>query len=246
MARMRLGDMLIAAGLIDQMQLSAALAHQRQWGGRLGDVLLDKGFLDEMVLYQGLARQMNVPLVSIVQLDPPRAATTAVPVEICKKHDLFPVAISDREITVAMVDPSNVAAVDEISFRSGLRVRTVIAPAREVEWAHRRFFHGENGPCPPARTRGHRVATGEMEIVQRGGEVVRAGVSSTTTTEGDALPPDPTLHLGDPVLSAEDPVDNLNESLQDTTHLLRLLVDTCVQRGIFSREEYLERLRRVR
>ena len=109
MARMRLGDMLIAAGLIDEMQLSAALAHQRQWGGRLGDVLLDKGFLDESVLYMGLARQMHVPLVSIVQLDPAREAVTAVPIELCKKHDLIGIALQDRELTVAMVDPSNVA-----------------------------------------------------------------------------------------------------------------------------------------
>lgn len=243
MARMRLGDMLIAAGLIDEMQLSAALAHQRQWGGRLGDVLLDKGFLDENVLYLGLSRQMHVPLVSIVQLDPTRAAVTAVPVELCKKHDLIGIALEDRELTVAMVDPSNVAAIDEIGFRTGLRVKTAIAPAREIEWAHRRYFHGEHRPCPPPKTRAQRVATGQMEIVQVGGGVMRAAAA---TTEGDALPPDPTLHLGDPVLTSDDPIERLGESLDDTTHLLRLLVDTCVQRGIFSREEYLERVRRLR
>lgn len=242
---MRLGDMLIAAGLIDEMQLSAALAHQRQWGGRLGDVLLDKGFLDEKVLYLGLSRQLNVPLVSIPALDPPRQAVSAVPVEVCKKHDLFPVALEDRELTLAMVDPSNVAAIDEVAFRTGLRVRTVIAPSREIEWAHRRYFHGEHQPCPPPRTRAARVPTGMMEIVQAGGGAARA-VAAPETTEGDALPPDPTLHLGDPVLTKEDPVERLGESLDDTTHLLRLLVETCVARGIFTREEYLERVRRMR
>lgn len=241
---MRLGDMLIAAGLIDEMQLSAALAHQRQWGGRLGDVLLDKGFLDEQVLYLGLARQLNVPLVSIPELDPPREAVTAVPIEICKKHDLMPVALKDRELTIAMVDPSNVGAVDEVAFRTGLRVRTVIAPSREIEWAHRRYFHGEHRPCPPPRTRAARIPTGTMEIVQVGGAVDRVG--PPPTSEGDALPPDPTLHLGDPVLTGDDPVERLGESLDDTTHLLRLLVETCLARGIFTREEYLDRVRRMR
>lgn len=246
MARMRLGDMLIAAGLIDEMQLSAALAHQRQWGGRLGDVLLDKGFLDEVVLYRGLARQMNVPLVSILELDPPRQAIQAVPVELCKKHDLFPVALADREVTIAMVDPSNVPAVDEVAFRTGLRVRTVLAPSREIEWAHRRYFQGDNRPCPPPRTKTERVPTGMMEILQVGGGARVSAPVSPETTEGDALPPDPTLHLGDPVLTKEDPVERLGESLEDTTHLLRLLVETCVSRGIFTREEYLERVRRMR
>lgn len=242
---MRLGDMLIAAGLIDEMQLSAALAHQRQWGGRLGDVLLDKGFLDEEMLYRGLARQMDLPLVSILEVNPTREAVRAVPVELAKKHDLFPVALDGREITIAMVDPTNVPAVDEVAFRTGLRVRTVLAPSREIEWAIRRFYQGDNRPCPPPRTKAERVPTGMLEIVQVGG-----GARATSprpvaeTTEGDPLPPDPTLHLGDPVLTREDPLEQLGESLDDTTHLLRLLVETCIARGIFSREEYLERVRR--
>lgn len=238
--------MLIAAGLIDEMQLNAALAHQRQWGGRLGDVLIDKGFVDEMVLYMGLARQMNVPLVSVAELNPTRDVATMVPLDICKKHDLIPVAQKDRELTVAMVDPSNLAGVDEVAFRTSMRVRLAIAPAREIEWAHKRYFGGDPTPCPPPRIKGSRVPTGQMEIVQVGGAGGRQASDAPVTMEGEALPPDPTLHLGEPVVSQQDPLDDVEESLKDTTHLLRLLVDTCVQRGVFSREEYLDRVRRLR
>ena len=60
MARLRIGDMLVKARLIDEMQLSSALAHQKKWGGRLGDVLIELGFLDEMMLWKGLSKQLGL------------------------------------------------------------------------------------------------------------------------------------------------------------------------------------------
>ena len=54
MARIRLGDLLLQAGLIDEMQLQSAVARQRQWGGKLGDVLVTNGFIDEMMLWRGI------------------------------------------------------------------------------------------------------------------------------------------------------------------------------------------------
>jgi hypothetical protein len=241
MARMRIGDMLIRAGLIDEMQLSAGLAHQKQWGGRLGDALIDKGFVDEIMLYRGLAHQTGVPLVSLTSLDVTRAALAAVPREICERHELIPVALVDRLLTVASADPSNVSGIDEVRFATGLNVKMVLAPAREIEWSHRRFFLRMNETCPPARTRQARVTTNQMQIIQMGHS---QSPPAPVTMEGDALPPDPTLHMGDPVRSLEDRVRDREESLRQSTALLRLLVESCVSRGIFTREEYLERMRK--
>lgn len=238
---MRIGDMLMRAGLIDEMQLSAALAHQRQWGGRLGDALIEKGFLDELMLYKGLAHQSGVPLVSLPSLDIARTAVATVPREMCERHEIVPIALGERELTVATADPSNVNGTDEVQFATGLKVKVVLAPAREIDWALRRFFRGDTSPCPPPRSRGDRVPTGQMQIIQMGHG---ASPLPPSTVEGEALPPDPTLHLGDPVRAREDRVRDMEESLRQTTALLRLLVDTCVSRGIFTREEYLERMRR--
>jgi type IV pilus assembly protein PilB len=240
---MRIGDMLVKVGLIDELQLQSALAHQKQWGGRLGDVLIDNGFVDEMMLYKGLAHQLKVPLISLPDTDVDRASVQAVPVELCRQHELLPIKANDREVTVAISDPSNMAAIDEVGFRTGLRVNVVLAPSREIEWMHRRFFSGERAPCPAPKTARGRIATGEMEVIQPGG----ASTHRVPTNPAMAtLPPDPTLHLQEPIADIEpDSLAELKERLDGSTHLLRLVVDTCVQRGIFTREEYLAKVRQA-
>jgi type IV pilus assembly protein PilB len=227
MARLRIGDLLVQVGLIDEMQLQAALSQQRQWGGRLGDVLIDKGFVDEMMLYRGLAKQLRTELVAIPHLELSQDIVRSLPEDVCLKHGVLPIARDDREVTVAMSDPGNIEALDEIGFRSGVRVKTVLAPSREIEWAHRRFFHGEMGPCPPPKTKRERLPTGKIEIVRPERERDAPARAAPTPADGD-------------------PIERAELALAETTHLLRLLVDTCVKQGLFTREEYLERVRRKR
>jgi hypothetical protein len=243
---MRIGDMLVKVGLIDEMQLQSALAHQRQYGGRLGDVLINNGMVDEMMLYKGLARQMNVPLVSIPEALPARTIVAQVPTEVCRRHEIIAVASDDREVTVAMSDPSNMDAVDEVGFKTGKRVKVVLAPAREIEWAQRRFFGGEKTPCPPPKQRGATQEMSGMEIVHAGGD---GSHRVPTNPHMAALPPDQTLHIGDPIATTmppdQDPLDDVATTLEECTQLLRVLVDTCVSRGVFTREEYLDRVRKA-
>lgn len=242
MARLRIGDLLVAAGLIDEMQLSAALSHQRQWGGRLGDILVDKNFVDEMHLWKGLSKQLNLPLVSLPDLEIPRAVLTSFPVDLAQRHDVFPVRVQDREMLLATSAPGSVDALDEIAFRTGCKVRVVLAPPREIEWAIRHHYLGDPAPCPPPRTRRH-VPDAGFEIVHsdhgyadESGDVFS---SSATPGTGGSF----TASVG-PAGDAE-AIARMETNLRATTHMLRLLVDTCVQRGLFSREEYLERMRRI-
>ena len=257
MARMRIGDMLVKVGLIDEMQLSSGLAHQRQFGGQLGDVLIEKGFVDEMMLYRGLAKQLGVELVELPTRLPSRGVVDIVPREVCKKNMLIAIAGDERGVTIAMSDPSSIDAIDEVGFKTGRSVTIVLAPAREIQWAHQRFFNGSTRDCPPPKTKAAASEAGGMEIFHRGGERHRV----PTNPRMQDLPPDPTLHVGEPVMSS-DPTLHVGEpimsseapdggelegvaaSLDESTHLLRLLVDTCVSRGVFTREEYLERVRR--
>lgn len=244
MARMRIGDMLVNVGLIDELQLQSALSHQRQFGGRLGDVLVDMGMVDEMMLYKGLARQMSVPLVSIAESPPARTIVAQLPTDVSRRHELVAVAANEREVTIAMSDPSNIEAIDEVGFKTGKRVKVLLAPAREIEWAHRRYFHGDHSPCPPPRVRSSVDEISQMEVMHRGGE---SSHRVATNPAMAALPPDPTLHIGEPVTATappdQDPLEDVAAHLDECTQLLRLLVDTCVSRGIFTREEYLDRVR---
>jgi hypothetical protein len=153
MARIKIGDLLVKAGLIDDMQLQAALAHQRQWGGKLGDALVANGFLDEMMLWRGLSKQLAVPLVSLPEHAFAPGIEKVVPVELCRKHSIVPLSRDNREVTIATSEPNNIAGIDEVAFRVGARLKVVLAPDREVEWATRRLYTGEVAPCPPPRLR---------------------------------------------------------------------------------------------
>src|SRR4051812_5780160 len=149
MPRMKIGDMLVKAGLIDEMQLSAALAQQRNWGGKLGDILVEQGMLDEMMLWLGLSKQLDVPPVSLPQPVIPPDGPPPVARDTCEKLDIFPILRDERTITLATSAPNNVGALDEVAFRTGLKVKTVLAPSREVIWAIRTYYYGDRSPCPP-------------------------------------------------------------------------------------------------
>ncbi len=173
------------AGLIDEMQLQAALAYQRQWGGKLGDALVANNFLDEMMMWRGLSRQLAVPLVSLPEQGFAPGIEKTVPVEMCRKHSIVPVSKDARELTVATSEPNNIAGIDEVAFRVGTRLKVVLAPDREVEWAIRRLYAGESAPCPPPRQR--RVIHGAQGVA----DVVSVSGRSNTVEFSSSGPPSP-------------------------------------------------------
>lgn len=185
MARIKIGDLLVKAGLIDEMQLQAGLAHQRQWGGKLGDALVANGFLDEMMLWKGLSRQLGVPLVSLPEHAFPPAIEKVVPIDLCRKHSIVPLSRDTREVVIATSEPNNIAGIDEVAFRVGARLRVVLAPDREVEWAVRRLYNGDLAPCPPPRLRRvlAEVDPAAALATQARGQVVDFGA------QGPATPP---------------------------------------------------------
>jgi type IV pilus assembly protein PilB len=224
-AKIRIGDILLAAGLIDDLQLQAALAHQRQWGGRLGDALIGMGFLDEVLLWQGLSKQLAIPLFDLAsqRIDP--GVVASLPATLCEKYAIVPVARDDRVLTVATSDPNNIAGIDEVAFRTGLRVRVVLTSDREIAWAIRHYLYGDMGRCPPPRMKSEHA---------QGGLATDGWESLTTETQ----PPTSSMPSQPPSVSPD-------VSLRQTAQMLRALVDGCIARGIFSRQEFLEKLRRM-
>jgi len=245
---MKLGDLMIKAGLIDEMQLQSALALQRQWGGKLGDVLVNNGFIDEVMLWRGLSKQLGVPLVSLPDERLMPGIEAQLSLDLCQKHSVFPIARDDKGLTIATSDPNNVGGLDEVAFRVGTRLRIVLAPDREIEWAIRRAFMGDTSPCPPPRTR----------------RPIESGISMAAPPP--APPPVPTGSLGQsPATSAAELAalaarvaagapastswlqqatpSEAEVAIRETAHLLRYLVEACVQRGIFTREQYLAKLK---
>jgi len=148
MARKKLGDLLCEAGVLDEAQLAAALGHQRQWGGRLGSVLVQLNLIGEKALLDALSRQLALPTVTLGNVVVPVDVLTMVPREMCEEHLLLPWALTRNEkgvetLHVAMSDPTNLAVIDELAFRTGKRVQVEVASDRDVELAIRRYFYGE-------------------------------------------------------------------------------------------------------
>jgi hypothetical protein len=145
-AKKRLGEMLIEAGVIDETQLLSALGHQRKWGGKLGQALIDLKLASEPQIVSALARKFGYPAVSLATVVPsPQldGALKLVPRELALRQTLLPMASDTNSITVAMADPSNIAVVDEISFRTGRRVKVALAGDREIAAAVRRLYFAE-------------------------------------------------------------------------------------------------------
>lgn len=128
----RLGELLIAAGLIDERQLAVALRRQGSTGARLGETLLLAGFVDEFGLSSALARQLGLPFVLLDGLEISVAMRAVLPDALCMEFMALPVARSDGLLTVATSEPHHPALVDRLSAVTGLDIRVVVATPSHI------------------------------------------------------------------------------------------------------------------
>lgn len=135
--------MLLESGVIDAAQLQAALGHQRRWGGRLGQALVDLKITNETQIVDALSRKLGYDPIRLaaVEYGPSlELALRLVPHEFAQRNQLLPYAADMGTIWVAMADPTNVALVDEIAFRTGRKVKVSLAGDREIAEAVRRLY----------------------------------------------------------------------------------------------------------
>jgi Type II secretion system (T2SS), protein E, N-terminal domain len=149
----KLGELLVAAGVIDELQLKSALGHQRQWGGRIGHILLDLHFIDDLTLARTLAEQLGLEMIGLRTAPLDLAVVRFLPQALAERLLVFPVSFTpDAEtggiLTVAFSDPTNLAGLDEVRFQTGKVVIPAVATESEVAWAIRRFYYGEEDTEP--------------------------------------------------------------------------------------------------
>ncbi len=130
MARLKVGEILIRAGLIDEMQLRAALGDQSNWGQRLGVTLVKMGLLEERDLVRALAQQLQLPVVDLEGKRVQPEVLELVPVEFAEKHLCVPLFVKEhggvRTLHVGMDDPCDLEVLDDLEFRTGLKVQAVL------------------------------------------------------------------------------------------------------------------------
>ena len=123
----RLGDLLVKEKVISHDQLEQALKTQRDSGCRLGSALVRLGFLSEEDVTNFLSRQYGVPAINLSYFEIDPAVVKLVPVETSKRYQILPLSRVGASLTIAMVDPTNVYAMDDIKFMTGFNIEPVVA-----------------------------------------------------------------------------------------------------------------------
>ncbi|MGH9369486.1 MAG: type IV-A pilus assembly ATPase PilB [Thermoanaerobaculia bacterium] len=123
----KLGDLLLKAKLITQDQLEAALKLQREEGGKLGEALVRVGAVSESDITETLSQQFGVPSIDLSSFAIDPGVIKIVPGEVARKYGVLPVNKTGATLTIAMGDPTNVFAMDDIKFMTGYNVEPVVA-----------------------------------------------------------------------------------------------------------------------
>ena len=136
----KLGELLVRTGRVNQAQLNEALAIQKDQGGRLGTNLVKLGYLSEKQLVESLSQHFKVPSVDLNGMEVEEAVLKIIPADIARKYTIFPVAKAGATITVAMIDPTNVFAMDDVKFMTGYKVEPVVAAEPAIRMAIDRYY----------------------------------------------------------------------------------------------------------
>ncbi len=233
--RIRIGDLLVKAGVITDLQLKAALAEQSQWGGKLGDILVRMEFITEDVLVRALSKQTGIPRADL-SAEADHDAVARIGAETAEEFNMVPLAVKDegRTLVVAMSDPANVMVTDHLRTLTGCRIEAQLAGASAIRGAITRWYRGEE-------LAGDDHAS--MKIVNNSGDSVvtvdarKAAAQPKTASSGNGEG-----QKGRP--SAVEVLRAVEETQRRSVAALKAMVELLIEKGVFSREEYLSRVKR--
>ncbi|MBI5755505.1 MAG: type IV-A pilus assembly ATPase PilB [Nitrospirae bacterium] len=136
----KLGRMLVGAKLITEDQLEKALALQQKEGGRLGSILVKFSYLPEQTLLQFLSKQYGVQAIDLSKAEIDSSVIKLIPTEVVQKYNVIPIRRVGSVITIAMMDPSNIFAIDDIKFMTGYDVDVVVASESAIVAAMAQYY----------------------------------------------------------------------------------------------------------
>jgi type IV pilus assembly protein PilB len=244
--RRRLGELLIDAGIFDESRLKAALAEQRRWGGRLGRIVVEMGFVDETVMCRVLAQQLNLETIALDSAPIPEHITEHLRLDLAEQYGVFPVAVdpATKTLSVASSDPTNIEALHELEFATGLKITPMVSTASAIDRAIRRWYFGESlssMKAAPAGALGLNETTYELDQLMsapaaspRPPPVRPAASEAPLPRESDLL------HREIAILREQ--VDGMESIISSQVHALRSLLELLIEAGLLTREEYLQRI----
>lgn len=237
MARKRIGEILVQAGVLDGEGLKTALVEQRRWGGPLGRILIDMKLITEEALVAALSQQLNFPTVDLDKIDVPADVIALVSGELTAQHRMMPFKRTGKFLDVAMSEPTNLGIIDELRIRTQLNVRPYLAGPKMIERAITRFYGevlvDEQETPPPATARA--TATGRYKVVPPEAPPSQRPVPRHQYGQ-------PSASRDQEIRSLQDRISQLEALVSRDEDVLRKVLGLLVDKGIATREEILERL----
>ena len=136
----RLGELLVREKLLSAEQLKKAIEEQRSSGGRLGYNLAKLGYINEKDLTTFLSRQYGIPSVDLAATEIDTEIIKLIPEDVAKKYQVIPISRTGSTLIMAMADPSNIFAIDDIKFLTGYNVESVIASETAIKDAIEKYY----------------------------------------------------------------------------------------------------------
>jgi type IV pilus assembly protein PilB len=140
----KLGEILVRENLVTPQQLREALDYQRTAGGRLGANLVKLGMISDDVITAVLSRQYGVPSINLDLFQIDQEVIKLISQDVALKYTVLPISKAGATLTLAMADPTNVFAMDDIKFMTGLSVEPVIASEAAIQLAIGKYYSGTN------------------------------------------------------------------------------------------------------
>ena len=136
----RLGELLVKSNQISREQLQQALQKQKEEGGRLGTNLVKMGAITEPTLVEFLSKHFKVSAINLGRVEIDEAVIKIIPADVARKYTIMPVSKAGAKVTIAMLDPTNVFAMDDIKFMTGYNVEPVIAAESAIRSAIEKYY----------------------------------------------------------------------------------------------------------
>lgn len=136
----KVANQLLSAGVIDETSLANALEVQKKDGGTLGQALVKAGAVDEITYTEYLGKVFSLPVVNLNEVEIEIECIDRIPDDVARKFQVLPISRSGRVLTIAMANPSNIFAIDDIKFITGLEVRSVVAGEMAVKQAIDKYY----------------------------------------------------------------------------------------------------------
>jgi len=196
-SRNRIGDILVKARVIDDLQLRSAMATLDQWGGRLSRVVADLGLASEDIVTEAICQGLGMQRVQLGNISRDTGALARVEVSMAEQKAVFPVSLKDngKTLVLAMADPTDLATLDQVAARSRARVVPMVAGEREIEHAILRHYRNQepvaSSRFAPSRSQSANTPSTVDEEQQEEDEFKVVDMSGNTVVKriADIVPP---------------------------------------------------------